>query len=101
MAAGDRAGEAGATPVKDDQPAKRRQCAAEQADPGVFPGDVDVGEAPGGQHEVGWPVAEDLVGDPVALQACVPGLRRHGPSTIATPGRILKSLRRLGTIVLA
>jgi hypothetical protein len=92
MAAGvgrERVGDARASPVKDDQPAKRCQRATEQRDPGVFPGDVQVTKAPGGQHEVGWPFAERLIGNPVLAEPRVPGLWVHGPSRHRGPRGIL------------
>ena len=48
-----------------------------QDDPRVLPDDVDLAEAAGGHHQVGWPLAQHLVGDPVAAQPRVLRLRLH------------------------
>jgi hypothetical protein len=62
------------TPVEQDQPREGRQRPQEQGDPRVLPGDVDVAETPEGQHQVGRPLSEDLVGDPIASQPRILGL---------------------------
>jgi hypothetical protein len=57
--------------------ALRSSFAEEQGEPSVFPGDVDVAEAWQRHDEVGWPLAEHLVGDPVLAHARVLGLGLH------------------------
>jgi hypothetical protein len=82
-----RVGGARASPIEQDQPGERCQRAQEQGEPGVLPGDVDVAEAEGGHDQVGWPLAEHLVGDPVVAQSGVPRLRLHSPSSRSRPWR--------------
>jgi hypothetical protein len=68
---------------------------------GIFPADVEVAEAPGGQDKVGRPFTKDLVGDPVSLQACVPCLRRwHSPSNPIATLSDSRAIRGIGSTVL-
>jgi hypothetical protein len=47
--------------VEQDQPREGRQRSEAQGDPRVFPGDVDMAEAPEAHYQVGRSFAEDLV----------------------------------------
>jgi hypothetical protein len=43
----------------------------------ILPRDVEVAVTTAGHHQVGWPMAEHLVGDPIAFQASVLRLGLH------------------------
>jgi hypothetical protein len=75
----------GPAPVEAQQPRERGQPAQEQRHLGVVPDQVDMAEAAHGEHQVGRPLAEDLVGEPVRPEPGVPGLRRHDPSATRAP----------------
>lgn len=72
-----RVGGARTSPIEHDQPGERRQRAKEQGEPGLLPGDVDVAEAEEGHDQVGRPVANHLVGDPVSSQPRILRLGQH------------------------
>jgi hypothetical protein len=76
-----------AAPVEQDQPRKRRKRPEKQGNPRVLPGDVDGDSA--GHDQVGRPLAEHLVGDPVLTQPGVPRLRQHTSPLTRGPAEIL------------
>jgi hypothetical protein len=55
----------------------------------VLPHQVDVGEAPGGRHQVRWALPHHLVGDAVSAQPGIPGLRLHSRPHTCDPAEIL------------
>ena len=89
---GQRVGGAGAAAVEQDQPRERGQPAQEQRDPGVLPLQVDVAEGAHGQHQVGRPLPEHLVGDPVVAQPRVCRLGLHAPPDLVDLWRILPAV---------
>ena len=78
-------------PVEQDQPRERRQRAEEQSEPGILPGDIDLAEEAEAHYQVGRPVTEHMVGDPIGSQPRVLGLRLHCPSGPSDPDQILSA----------
>ena len=93
----ERIGQPRSTLVEDDHPGEGRQPSHEPLIRRVLPGDFEIRDESGHQHQVTRPLAHDLIGDPNVARTRVQSLGLHACSTL-TPLPLPPVCRRIAQI---